>query len=381
MPLLAQAVLKFVVRQMIQIPTVPRTTPLLRTVIPALLLLLLAAPATRADIGYQFVPVGNPGNANDTVAAGNGGLSYGAVSYSYAIGQYDVTLTQYTAFLNAVANADPFGLYNPSMATDLNVAGILQSGSSGNFSYSVIGSGNRPVTYVSELDAMRFSNWLGNGQPLGLGEVAASTEDGAYTMASANQGFVLRNANAQYWVPTENEWYKAAYYDPNKGGPGVGGYWTYATRSDNALGNVIGNAPNQANFVISGFSVGQSWPYSTSQNYLTDVGAFSGSASAYGTYDQNGDVNQIIGDPNGGYVERRGGSWGSPGADQLTSSTRFDSYPSEERREVGFRIATVPEPGAGASLILAGAVLLARRRRAALPKGGHRVETQRRSAT
>jgi len=362
------------VRQMTKIPTVPRSESLLRTVIPALLLpLLLAAPAVRADIGYQFVPIGDPGNANDTVAAQNGGLSFGAVNYTYAIGQYDVTLTQYTTFLNAVASSDPNGLYNPSMATDLNVAGILQSGSSGNFSYSVIGSGNRPVTYVSELDAMRFSNWLGNGQPVGLGEVAASTENGAYTMASANQGFVLRNANAQYWIPTENEWYKAAYYDPNKGGPGIGGYWTYATKSDSAPGNVIGNAPNQANFVYAGFSVPPSWPYSTSQNYLTDVGAFSGSASAYGTYDQNGDVNQIIGDPNAGYVERRGGSWGSPGADNLMSSSRFDTYPSEEKRDGGFRIATVPEPGAGASLILAGAIVLARRKRAASPKCGDRI--------
>ena len=48
-----------------------------------------------------------------------------------AIGKYDVTVGQYTAFLNAVAATDTYGLYNPSMATDLNIAGIARVASSG----------------------------------------------------------------------------------------------------------------------------------------------------------------------------------------------------------------------------------------------------------
>ena len=59
---------------------------------------VLAAPSAFADIGYQFVTVGDAGNANDTAT----GSLYGGVSYTYAIGQYDVTLNQYTTFLNAV---------------------------------------------------------------------------------------------------------------------------------------------------------------------------------------------------------------------------------------------------------------------------------------
>jgi len=96
-----------------------------------------AAPATIAQtITYELVPVGNPGNANDTGGTGNG-----AVAYQYQIGKYTTTIGQYAAFLNAVAQTDTYSLYNDSMATDFNVAGILQSGSSGSYTYSVINNG------------------------------------------------------------------------------------------------------------------------------------------------------------------------------------------------------------------------------------------------
>jgi formylglycine-generating enzyme required for sulfatase activity len=83
-----------------------------------------------------MVTVGNPGNANDT-----GGTFNGAVNYSYQIGKYDVTIGQYTAFLNAVAATDTYSLYNASMASDLNVAGISRTGGSGSYSYSVMNNG------------------------------------------------------------------------------------------------------------------------------------------------------------------------------------------------------------------------------------------------
>jgi hypothetical protein len=92
---------------------------------------------------YDLVTVGNAGNAADTT-------TYGGVAYEYQIGKYDVTIGQYTEFLNAVAATDTYSLYNTSMATDLNVAGISRTGSSGSYTYSVINNGgdssNRPIT-------------------------------------------------------------------------------------------------------------------------------------------------------------------------------------------------------------------------------------------
>jgi len=322
---------------------------------------LLAVPSAFADIGYQFVTVGDPGNANDT-ATGN---LYGGVSYTYDIGTYDVTLSQYATFLNAVAQTDTDSLYNTVLGTNGNIKGISRSGSSGSYSYAVIGDGNRPVTYVSWFDAARMVNWMQNGQPTGLGEVAGSTEEGAYTLDGANSGAsISKNANALDWIPSENEWYKAAYYDPTLNS-GAGGYWTYATRSNTAPGNNP-NTPtvaNEANYYNGVFAVNQSSSV-PSGNGLTDVGLFSNSASAYGTYDQNGDVYEWTDGVIGSSQVLRGGSWSNTGgASTLQASARNSNSPTTEFPGYGFRLAAVPEPTVAVNLIVAGGLLFARRKR------------------
>ena len=335
-----------------------------------LLALLCAAATATANTVIDTVTIGNPGNPADTNSLNsNTGLpDLGGVSYTYGIGKYDVTLTQYCVFLNAVAKTDTYGLYSTSLTTDLNVAGISRSGSSGNYNYAVIGSGQRPVTYVSWLDAARYCNWLHNGQPTGL-QTAATTEAGAYTLnGDTTRGLEIHNSNALYWIPTENEWYKAAYYDP--GIAGANKYWTYATRSNVAPGNIVGSGANMANYYTNMgshvYSVTQSGSFSGTQNCLTDVGAFTGSASAYGLFDQNGDVwnwNDATFFSSRGL---RGGSWFG-GSSNLLSSTQGADDPTLKNYDVGFRIATVataPEPASAVLLLGGGALLALRRRRA-----------------
>ncbi len=271
------------------------------------------------------------------------------VGYAYAIGSYDVTVSQYTAFLNAVATGtDTYGLYNASMASDQNIAGIQQSGAPGSFTYSVIGaSGSDPITYVSWLDAARFCNWLQNGQPATGIENATTTEDGAYTLngdldLSGTTGLETRNAGAQWWIPSEDEWYKAAYYDPTIGG--TGGYWQFATQNNNIPGNIIGTGTDECNYYTgAGFCVTQASSYSASQFYLTPVGSFPGTTNYYGTFDQMGDVNEwnegVILSTNRGY---RGGSWIDASSVNISSSNRNFGSPTTETNYVGFRVATLP---------------------------------------
>jgi formylglycine-generating enzyme required for sulfatase activity len=331
-------------------------------------------------VTIDMVTVGNPGNAGDTTG-------YGAVAYEYRMGKYEVTIGQYTAFLNAVAQTDTYSLYNANMETNLNVAGIARTGSPGAYTYSVINNGgdssNRPITYVSWFDAARFSNWMSNGQPAGS-QGAATTENGAYNVNGATSGnAVAKNvtnpntgAAPSFFIPLENEWYKAAYYSPTLNS-GSGGYYSYATQSDSQPGNIVSNGSNQVNYTDgNGYSVTQSYGYDANQNYLTDVGAFSGSGSVYGTFDQSGNVtewNDLNGNA-GSLRGRRGGNW-DEGGSVAVSSAGFGTYsPSSEYSRLGFRLASpasspsgVPEidpAGMGSVLALVtGALGLLERRR------------------
>ena len=190
-----------------------------------------------------FLAVGNTGNTDDIHGSG-----YGAVSYAYGIGTYEVTAGQYTEFLNAVAADDTYGLYNERMADPAHIEGddfpfgganIQRSGSAGSYSYSVAAAWeDRPVNYVSWGDVARFSNWLTNGMPSGAQD-ASTTEEGAYSLNGGTTSSALKTAidnrnspigsETFYYMPSEDEWYKAAFH---KNDGATGNYYLYPTSSD-----------------------------------------------------------------------------------------------------------------------------------------------------
>lgn len=311
--------------------------------------------AAADPLTYEMVTVGDSANVADPATG------YGRVTRPFAISKYDVTIADYVTFLNAVAKDDPHGLYNPLMASDLMVAGIGREGASGSYVYSAIApagavqtsaatAGGRPVTYVSWFDAARFANWMSNGQPTGA-QSARTTENGAYDLRGrkASRGIAVKrnaiNPNTRrkpaYVIPTENEWYKAAYYNPTLNG-GAGGYTLYATNSNTAPGNNDVGAANQANYVANGglFAVTQQLSLSLTQNYLTDVGSFTGTPGPYGTYDMNGSVWELTDmDARAGLVRTiRGGGWTSYYS-YLQSDYRLGNSTSAASSNVGFRLA------------------------------------------
>jgi formylglycine-generating enzyme required for sulfatase activity len=298
--------------------------------------LSLFAPSRGEAAPMQWVTVGNPGNAADNTG-------FGAVSQAYQIGKFEVTNAQYVDFLNQVASADPYALYDVKMAD----FGILRSSTPDGFKYSVRSEGTtdwgaKPVNAVSWYDAIRFANWMNNGMANG------DTETGAYTLLGGtptptSPAAIVRNANAQVWLPSIDEWYKAAYYDPSK--PGGAGYWDYPTASDTAPSNDLLNPDpgNNANF--TGANLTSTLPGAVK---LTDVGQFSNSASAYGTFDQAGNVAEwsesLV--PGLGMLRANlGGSWSSlsVGLQALNTQFAFNGGAVNSDRS-GFRIARVPEP-------------------------------------
>ncbi len=327
---------------------------------------LLFPFSASAVVTYDWVTVGDPGNSNDTVNGVN--PNYGAVADTYRIGKYEVTNAQYTEFLNTVdsTGANPNGIYNANMGSNARGGITLTPGAANGSKYSVRANmGNKPVNFVSWYDAARFANWMHNGQGAG------STESGAYSL-TGNTGLPTRNSNSTIWLPSEDEWYKAAYYDPSASGPaGADDYWLYPTRSDSAptgsAANVMGDISNPGTNVAN-YNFGADW--NALDGNVTTVGsagvAGTDSESYYGTTDQGGNVwewnESIIGSSRG----LRGGSFSDFGDFFLRSSGRIDGGPSIESNVVGFRLASVPEPSSVLMVVLSGLAFLTRRRRPTL---------------
>ena len=302
----------------------------------ACLLALLMQSNTAQAITFDWATVGDAGNVDDIYHHG-----FGEVNYEYRISKHEVTNAQYVEFLNDVAVSDPYSLYHPDM-TSHTWGGVIRSGSPGTYAYSVkadaVGQGpdgsdyayaSKPVTYVSWYDTIRFVNWLTRG----------TTESGTYaiTDGGANSGTVSfpdhsKLVPGQHFLPTLDEWYKAAYYD------GVRGiYFDFPTATDMVPNTNLPSADTGNSVNINKATGDTNYP-------LTDVGAYGLSASPYGTFDQGGNAREWNESPQLGGATRGvgGGYWG----DDLgsTRAGRISSLePSRGGGATGFRIVSSVE--------------------------------------
>jgi|APCry1669189534_1035231.scaffolds.fasta_scaffold16834_2 formylglycine-generating enzyme len=320
-------------------------------------------------VNIETVLIGNTNNQPDPVD------QVGQVSYPYKIGKYNITAGQYVTFLNAVA-AKPKAIKNTALSkaiedlwtADMSTnakqyvtpSGVIQrtgGGVAGNpYSYAILrdtnleslygatASSNRPMFEISWFRAARFANWMHNGATNG-----ADTEHGAYQLNGALKGVFAKTAAAKWWIPSEDEWYKAAFYDTNlvtTNGTNVipGGYHDFPTRAD------------EPDYPLADASTGTNSTGTNSANYsgvmpdglkLTPAGAYPNTHSAYGVYDLAGPLwqwNDAIYTNAKGVGETRGmrgGSW-SLGILTIHRYSPRDYPPDYADDDAGFRLCTKP---------------------------------------
>ena len=286
------------------------------------------------QFNMEFVTIGNAGNAADTDANAKP-LSAGAVGYTYDIGKFEVSRDMITK-------------YNANYGTANNLAITLYDMESDGI---VGGNGaNRPATGISWNEAARFVNWLNTstGNPAAYKFTTTGVNDNIDLWDSGDPGYDVnnkyRNSLAKYFLPSYNEWYKAAYFKPDSPTSTSGTYYDFANGSDTAPTAVdSGTADNTAVYD------GQSGP--------ADVNS-AGGLSPYGVMGLGGNVYEWeessggLANSSGSFTRGvRGGRWIS-GSDSLSSSSRINVNPSFEFNILGFRVASrsssappaVPEP-------------------------------------
>jgi sulfatase modifying factor 1 len=304
-------------------------------------------------LGIEFVWVGAPGNKPDVPD----GLDrrFGAVSYGYWISATEITCAQYAAFLNSIATqGDPHGLWVPADGQRWPQDIVRRVNKDGTYRYEVVnGYVDHPVVRMDHRKIFRFMNWLHNG----MQDNPKTTEHGAYDASSwghYDDGRYTDSMDhlpdARYWLPSEDEWYKAAYFDPDRFGEGQPGYWNYATRHDTVpdIWDIEGADP----FNSAIYATPDSWPVVTIPTTV----------SPWGAYDMAGSASEYVAE---WYLEEwrygeayvvRGGDWVSHGSQDHGFDRGYVQAPlgTPDWDLTSFRIVTtIPTPGSGLVLLAA----------------------------
>ncbi len=266
----------------------------------------------------DFMNIGNAGNAGDTANTVNG-VNPGAVGYNYQMGRNEITIDQFAK----------------ARAADSRIG----DGDENPFPIGV----NGPASRTSWYEAAKFSNWLTTGDAY----TGAYQFDGSGVLTAVDRAAAVTTYGTVYVLPTEDEWYKAAYLESDGSA-----YTLYAT------GDSVPGVETDANYGGSGGTYSTPW----------DVGT--GNAENNGTFDMNGNVWEWNESAFDGTLDNldenrvvRGGSFGSGAEGDLRSSFRGLSNPALESDSIGFRVVAIPEPSSLAMVgVACGLGLLIRRR-------------------
>jgi formylglycine-generating enzyme required for sulfatase activity len=275
----------------------------------------------------EFVTIGSPGNAADTTGVPN---PSGSVPYTYRMGKFEVS----EQMIDKANTLGGLGITHDNRGVD------------------------KPATSVSWFEAATFVNWLNtttghtpaykfNGSTFELWQ----SGDAGYNPANP-----FRNSQASYFLPSTDQWYKAAYYNPM-----AGVYYDYPTGSDIRPDGIdfVNDTTFDAVFTDGGTN--------PQPNDITDVGIL----SPYRTAGQGGNIWEwvetefdLVNDSISSARAIRGGSWSGANSARLRATEQLGLNPAIEHVDVGLRVASIPEPSTALLAALAGMGLLWRRQAA-----------------
>jgi sulfatase modifying factor 1 len=289
--------------------------------------------------GIDFVTIGAIGNRGYDGPDPNGlATGRGAVGYEYKIGRYEVTAGQWGEFFTAVAaQSQPLPwVTQPSIWHGTSPGPSLQM---------------MPVGGVTWRTAAMYCNWLHNGKTTDR----AGFMSGAYdvsTFGANSEGVFTDQAahspGARYWIPTLDEWMKAAHYDPAKQNPdgSTGGWWLYLS-SDTPLRYGLptwlgGNGQANAGFALM-----------NDAQFGIPLGAYADSLSPWGLLDTAGattEYTETVYQTSDGvrYRITDGSAWATPNTAADRAYNFGGATAGEHDYAFGLRLAAavVPSPGA-----------------------------------
>jgi formylglycine-generating enzyme required for sulfatase activity len=337
----------------------------LRLAIPITLSLAATALAQPDPSGIDFVTIGNPGNApwQGDGTTGDRAIGRGGVDYDYRIGRFEVTTAQFVEFFNAALDRPSSDTLPFVTAPAAWGAVSTTPNNPGGQRWTVpAGRGMIPVGGLDWRTCAMFCNWECNNRQSNR----SSFMDGAYaasTFGYGPNGFtdqLVHNPGAQYWIPTWDEFLKASHYDPNRFGPGQGGWWIYSNGTNSPLAygppglHVRVTAPYgpDPNGPLAQANAGwQDLDFPGYDPYSVSLGAYSGTQTPWGLFDTAGGTSEWSEEPtlsNGTWWTSRaffGSSWahGFPSNDAIYF--RGGEDPGIGLLNLGFRIAAqIPSP-------------------------------------